>query len=178
TSRRLDARAMRTLLLPASWIYAMVMRARAWSYSRGWRTMHDLQLPVISVGNLTVGGSGKTPIAGWIAARLAARGLRPGILLRGVGGDEVLVHRESVPQAVVVANPDRAAGAALAQGSGAEVLVLDDAFQRIAVRRDLDICVVSAESMQAVSWQLPAGPWREPWRALSRANAVVVTRKR
>src|SRR5690606_16535526 len=178
TSRRLDARAMRTLLLPASWIYAMVMRARAWSYSRGWRTMHDLQLPVISVGNLTVGGSGKTPIAGWIAARFAARGLRPGILLRGVGGDEVLVHRESVPEAVVVADPDRAAGAAVARADGAQVLVLDDAFQRLSVLRELNICVLSVESMRAVRWSLPAGPWREQWPALARADAVVITRKR
>ncbi|HRP08775.1 MAG TPA: tetraacyldisaccharide 4'-kinase, partial [Gemmatimonadales bacterium] len=96
TSRRLDARLVRAALVPASWLHGLVMRLRAWSYARGWRSRHDLQLPTIAVGNLTVGGSGKTPIAGWIAARFAARDVRPGILLRGVGGDEVLVHREAV----------------------------------------------------------------------------------
>lgn len=169
---------MRLLLLPASWLFGAVMRFRAWTYARGWRQVHDLDLPTIAVGNLTVGGSGKTPIAGWIAARFAARGLRPGILLRGVGGDEVLVHRESVPEAVVVADPDRAAGAAVARADGAQVLVLDDAFQRLSVLRDLNICVLSVESMRAVRWSLPAGPWREQWPALARADAVVITRKR
>lgn len=154
------------------------MRLRASAYRRGWLASHALPLPAVAVGNLTVGGSGKTPIAGWVAARFAARGIRPGILLRGVGGDEVLVHREAVPGAVVVANPDRIAGAALALAGGAEVLVLDDAFQRLDVRRDLNLCVVSAETARAVGWSLPAGPWRERWPAIRRADAVVVTRKR
>jgi tetraacyldisaccharide 4'-kinase len=178
TSRRLDARAARALLVPASGLWSATMRLRASAYRRGWLASHALPLPAVAVGNLTVGGSGKTPIAGWVAARFAARGIRPGILLRGVGGDEVLVHREAVPGAVVVANPDRIAGAALALAGGAEVLVLDDAFQRLDVRRDLNLCVVSAETARAVGWSLPAGPWRERWPAIRRADAVVVTRKR
>lgn len=154
------------------------MAGRTAAYRRGWLASHDLPLPAVAVGNLTVGGSGKTPIAGWVAARFAARGIRPGILLRGVGGDEVLVHREAVPEAVVVANPDRRAGAAEATAAGARVLVLDDAYQRLDVRRDLNLCVVSAETARAVGWSLPAGPWRERWPAIRRADAVVVTRKR
>ena len=101
--------------------------------------MHDLPLPSVAVGNLTVGGSGKTPIAIWIARHYVARGLKPGILLRGYGGDETLVHRHAVPEAVVVADPDRAAGAERALANGAQVLVLDDAYQRLDVRRDLNI---------------------------------------
>src|SRR5690606_16806963 len=108
-----------------------------------------------------------------------ARGLRVGILLRGVGGDEVLEHREAVPDAVVVPDPDRRAGSLLAMAGGAQVVVLDDAFQRLDVHRDLNVCVVSAESaVRAVPWTLPAGPWREPWPAIARADAVIVTRKR
>ena len=82
------------------------------------------------------------------------------------------------PRAVVIADPDRAAGAERALANGAEVLVLDDAYQRLDVRRDLNILVMSAETTRAVRWPLPAGPWRESWKALDRADAVIVTRKR
>jgi tetraacyldisaccharide 4'-kinase len=140
--------------------------------------VHDLPLPAVAVGNLTVGGSGKTPIAIWIARHYAARGIRPGILLRGYGNDETLVHQHSVPEAVVVADPDRVAGAERALANGAQVLVLDDAYQRLDVHRDLNVLVMSAETTRAVRWPLPAGPWREGWDALERADAVVVTRKR
>src|SRR6185436_3870048 len=99
-------------------------------------------------------------------------------LLRGYGGDEVLVHRHRLPGARVVADPDRVAGAERALAQGAQVLVLDDAFQRRDVWRDLNLAVVSAETTKAVPWSLPAGPWREGLGALARANALVVTRKR
>jgi tetraacyldisaccharide 4'-kinase len=152
--------------------------ARRAAYRQGWLAVHDLPLPSVAVGNLTVGGSGKTPIAIWIARHYVARGLRPGILLRGYGGDETLVHQHSVPEAIVVADPDRAAGAERALARGADVLVLDDAYQRLDVHRDLNVLVMSAETTRAVRWPLPAGPWRESWDALDRADAVVVTRKR
>ena len=151
---------------------------RELAYRRGWLGVHDLPLPSVAVGNLTVGGSGKTPIAIWIAQYYVSRGLVPGILLRGYGGDEVLVHQQAVPEACVVADPDRAVGAERAMARGAEVLVLDDAYQRLDVRRDLNIAVVSAETTRAVRWSLPAGPWREGLQALDRADAVIVTRKR
>jgi tetraacyldisaccharide 4'-kinase len=154
------------------------MAAREAAYRKGWLTVRDLPLPSVAIGNLTVGGSGKTPIAIWTASYYASRGLVPGILLRGYGGDEVLVHQHAVPRAVVIADPDRAAGAERALARGAQVLVLDDAYQRLDVRRDLNIAVVSAETTRAVRWPLPAGPWREGWGALDRADAIVVTRKR
>ncbi len=178
TSRRLDARLARVGLLPAAAVWRAGMGLREFSFRRGWRAAHALPLPSVAVGNLTVGGSGKTPIAAWIARHFAARGRRPGILLRGYGADEVLVHRHDVPEAVVVANPDRLAGAARAAAEGADVLVLDDAFQRLDVLRDLNVLVVSAETTLAVRWPLPAGPWREGWGAIERADFVVVTRKR
>jgi tetraacyldisaccharide 4'-kinase len=178
TSRRPDARLVRLALLPASalWRGAMVVRESA--YRRGWLSVRDLPLPAVAIGNLTVGGSGKTPIAIWTAQYYVSRGLIPGILLRGYGGDEVLVHQHAVPEAHVVADPDRLAGADRALARGAQVLVLDDAFQRLDVRRDLNVAVVSAETTRAVRWPLPAGPWREGLSALERADAVVVTRKR
>ncbi len=178
TSRRPDARLARLALLPASGLWRGAMAVRGLAYRRGWLAVRDLPLPSVAVGNLTVGGSGKTPIAIWIARHYAAKGLVPGILLRGHGGDEELVHQHDVPTAVVVADPDRAAGAERALANGAQVLVLDDAYQRLDVRRDLNIAVVSAETTRAVRWPLPAGPWREGWSALDRADVVVVTRKR
>jgi tetraacyldisaccharide 4'-kinase len=178
TSRRPDARLARLALLPVSGLWRLGMETRGLAYRRGWIAVRDLPLPSVAVGNLTVGGSGKTPIAIWIARHYVARGLRPGILLRGYGNDETLVHQHSVPEAVVVADPDRAAGAERALANGAQVLVLDDAYQRLDVRRDLNVLVMSAETTRAVRWPLPAGPWREGWAALDRADAIIVTRKR
>ncbi|HEX5635417.1 MAG TPA: tetraacyldisaccharide 4'-kinase [Gemmatimonadales bacterium] len=178
TSRRLEARLARLPLLPAAALWRGGMAVRELAYRRRWLPTHDLPLPSVAVGNLTVGGSGKTPVAIWIARYYVARGLRPGILLRGYGGDESLVHERSVPEAIVAANPDRVAGANEALARGAQVLVLDDAFQRLDVRRDLNIAVVAAETTRAVRWPVPAGPWREGVEALERADAVIVTRKR
>jgi tetraacyldisaccharide 4'-kinase len=178
TSRRPDARLVRLALLPAAALWRGAMGARETAYRKGWLTVHDLPLPSVAIGNLTVGGSGKTPIATWTAQYYVSRGLVPGILLRGYGGDEVLVHQHAVPEAQVVADPDRVAGAERALARGAQVLVLDDAYQRLDIHRDLNIAVVSAETTRAVGWPLPAGPWREGLRALGRAHAVVVTRKR
>jgi tetraacyldisaccharide 4'-kinase len=178
TSRRPDARLVRLALLPASGLWRGAMAVRELAYRRGWLGVRDLPLPSVAVGNLTVGGSGKTPVAIWIARYYVERGLVPGILLRGYGGDEVLVHQHAVPEAHVIADPDRAVGAERALARGAEVLVLDDAYQRLDLRRDLNLAVVSAETTRAVRWSLPAGPWREGLHALDRADAVVITRKR
>jgi tetraacyldisaccharide 4'-kinase len=178
TSRRPDARLARLALLPVSGIWRGAMAARGLAYRQGWLAVHDLPLPSVGVGNLTVGGSGKTPIAIWIARYYVGRGIVPGILLRGYGGDETLVHRHAVPEAQIVADPDRAAGAERALAKGAQVLILDDAYQRLDVHRDLNLAVMSAETTRAVRWPLPAGPWREGWAALDRADAVIVTRKR
>jgi tetraacyldisaccharide 4'-kinase len=178
TSRRPDARLVRLALLPASALWRGAMLTRELAYRNGWLATHDLPLPSVAIGNLTVGGSGKTPIAIWVSQYYVSRGLVPGILLRGYGADETLVHQHAVPDARVIADPDRAAGADQALARGAQVLVLDDAFQRLDVRRDLNIAVVSAETTRAVRWPLPAGPWREGLGALERADAVVVTRKR
>jgi tetraacyldisaccharide 4'-kinase len=106
--------------------------------------------------------------------------VRPGILLRGYRGDEQAVHQRLVPDAIVVANADRLRGAETARAQGAHVLVLDDAYQRLDVGRDVNVAVISTESSppRHVAWPLPAGPWREDWGALRRADVIVVTRRR
>ena len=176
--RSLPARLARIPLIPASLMVRGLAAMRAGAYHSRLLPHQALPLPTVAVGNLTVGGSGKTPIASWIAKYYASRGYVPGIVLRGYGGDEGAFHRRSLPGAVVIENPDRLIGGREAAARGADVLVLDDAYQRLDVDRDLNIAVVSAESGRAVRWTLPAGPWREGWRALKRADLVIVTRKR
>ncbi len=176
-SRTPVARLARVALLPAGAVFRAVTLLRAGLYQRGWLATRRLPLPAVAVGNLTVGGAGKTPIAAWVARFYVARGRKPGVLLRGYGQDETLVHRRLVAAAVVVPDADRAAGARRAAADGADVLVLDDAFQHLEVSRDLNVAVVGAESLEAAPWPLPAGPWREGWGALARADLIVVTRK-
>jgi tetraacyldisaccharide 4'-kinase len=176
--RSWKARVARGVLLPFSGVYAGAVGLRAAAYRLGIARARALPLPSVAVGNLSVGGTGKTPLAAWIASYYAKAGRRPAILLRGYGRDEVLVHRRLVPQAIVVANRDRVAGAEAARVQGADVLVLDDAFQHLRVARDLNIAVVATEQERGSRWPLPAGPWRELRGALGRAQVLVVTRKR
>jgi tetraacyldisaccharide 4'-kinase len=147
-------------------------------YERGAAPVETLPLPTIAVGNLSVGGSGKTPVAGWIAHHFASRGRIPGILTSGYGRDEALLHQLRIPTARVIADPDRGRAARRAKEQGAQLLILDDAFQLRGIARDYNLAVVSAETSRAVPWPLPAGPWREGWKALGRADGLVITRKR
>ena len=164
-------------LTPLSLIFGAVAALRNRAYDQGLLRSHPLGLPTVSIGNLSVGGTGKTPMAAWIAQRLLARGIRPAILLRGYGGDEPMVHECLTPEAIVVADPDRVRGAITARARGAQALVLDDAFQHRRARRDLDIVLLAADQ-RGSSRLLPAGPFREPPSALRRARALVITRKR
>ena len=178
TSRRLDARLLRVMLLPLAGLWWAATALRNFRFDRAGAPVRRLPLPTVGVGNLSVGGSGKTPVASWIAQHFSDRGLVPGILTGGQGRDEALVHQHRVPGAVVIADPDRTLAAQQAAARGAAVLVLDDAFQLRGVARDLNLAVVSAETSRAVRWPLPAGPWREGWAALGRADGLIVTRKR
>jgi len=178
SSRSVTARAARLALIPPSLAYRAAMAVRNRAYDMKLLSSAEADVPVVSVGNLTVGGSGKTPISSWIARYYAGEGIQPGIVLRGYGGDEARVHRRLAQSAIVVESPDRVAGSNQAAASGAQVVILDDAFQRLDIERDLNIVLISAESGRAVRWTLPAGPWREGVSALKRADLVVVTRKR
>jgi tetraacyldisaccharide 4'-kinase len=131
----------------------------------------------LSVGNLSVGGTGKTPVSAWFARRFMEKGRAPAIVLRGYGGDEVIVHRRLNPGIPVIASADRVRGIREAIAQGAEVVILDDAFQHRRASRDVDVLLVNAEAWTGKPRLLPAGPWREPLRAARRATLVIVTRK-
>src|SRR5687768_3793081 len=167
----------RAALAPAEALYAGIVALRGAMYGTGLLRSHELALPSVSVGNLSVGGTGKTPVAAWIAAELISRGARPAIVLRGYGDDEPLVHATLNPSVPVIVSPDRVRGVERASVVGADVAVLDDAFQHRRARRSADIVLISADGWPKRVRLLPAGPWREPLRALGRASLVIVTRK-
>ena len=147
------------------------MAARAAGYRRGWLAVKDFPAPCVAVGNLTLGGSGKSALAAWIAQHYAARGIQPGLLVPAGTSADVLVHRHAVPTAIVLGDRDAVAAGERAVAQGAQVLVLDDAYQRLDLHRDLNLAVVAAETTRAVRWTLPAGPWREGWAALGEPTA-------
>lgn len=137
----------------------------------------EMALPAISVGNLTVGGTGKTPVSSWIVSQLLELGARPAIVLRGHGDDEWRVHKLLTPEIPVITNADRVQGTRQAMINGADCVVLDDAFQHRRARRVSDVVLVSADLWRPPHLLLPSGPFREPLRSLERATAVVITAK-
>ena len=163
-------------LAPLELTYRGAVNARNWGYDAGVLPAEEACIPVISIGNVAVGGTGKTPFSGWLVAHLKEMGRRPALVTRGYGSDEVLLHKAWEPEAVVIVDARRRRGVSQARERGADVAVLDDAFQHRALRRQADIVLVAAEhgSRQAL---LPRGRLRETFRALRRADAVVVTRK-
>ncbi|HZI26681.1 MAG TPA: tetraacyldisaccharide 4'-kinase [Gemmatimonadaceae bacterium] len=167
----------RGLLAPASVLYRGVIALRNSLYDRGTLTVERSAIPALSVGNLAVGGTGKTPVAAWIASELRNRGARPAVVLRGYGDDEPRVHAMLNPDIAVIANADRIAGVNDAARGGADVAVLDDAFQHRRIARVEDIVLVSADRWREPLRLLPAGPWRESPGALGRASLLIVTRK-
>jgi tetraacyldisaccharide 4'-kinase len=173
----LTGRVLGALLTPAELGYRAVMRARNVAYGSGVVGANSPPVPAISVGNITVGGTGKTPMVRWLVKQLVRRGWTPGILHGGYGDDEPALHRLWFPDLPVVAEKDRLRGAGRAMQQGADVLVLDDAFQHRRLRRDLDIVLVAAETWSRNPRLLPRGPYREHPRALRRADVVVVTRR-
>ena len=175
--RGAKARALRALLAPAEWLYGAAMTGRGKLYDWGVFRSTEFSVPVLSVGNLSVGGTGKTPIAAWLAAMLSQKEVAPAIVLRGYGGDEVIVHQRLNPNVPVIASPDRVRGIREAIAQGADVVVLDDAFQHRRARRDADVLLVSADAWTGKPRLLPAGPWREPLRAARRATLAIITRK-
>jgi len=164
----------------ASWVYGRAIAGRNRRYDRtGGRR---LPVPVISVGNITVGGTGKTPFVRHLAAMLLQRGREPVIAMRGYGSrggmsDEQAEYAEDLPQVDVVADPDRftAVSAYLAHHPQTSCVILDDGFQHRQLHRDLDLVLVSARQPPAEQRLLPAGYLREPATSLRRADAVIVT---
>lgn len=169
-------RSMIGLLLPAEMLYWGAVFLRNGCYDLGLLAESSGGIPTISVGNLAVGGTGKTPIASWLLTRLTSMGHQPALVTRGYGSDEVLLYKARNPGVPVVVQRSRVEGVAQAEAEGATMAVLDDAFQHRAVRRDVNIVLLAAE--HGVGGPLlPRGRFREPVGALSRADAIVVTRK-
>lgn len=169
-------RVVRVLLLPAEALWRLVTgwRNRRWD-RRGGSGVDGLA--VVSVGNLAVGGTGKTPFSAWVARKLLASGASPALLLRGYGEDETRLHRRWNPGVPALLGADRLESAGRARDGGADVVVLDDGYQHRRLARDLDIVLLAAEDPLPAP-VLPRGPYREPLAALRRADAVVVTRRR
>jgi tetraacyldisaccharide 4'-kinase len=190
-----QARWTAPVLLPLSWLFALIASVRRAAYGVGLFRSYRVDRPVLVVGNITVGGVGKTPLTIWLASQLAARGVRVGIILRGYGGlsptwprhvnrttpvqevgDEaaLLAQRTS---AIVVAGPDRVADAQLAIELGAEVVLSDDGLQHYRLARDCEIAVIDEQRGLGNGRLLPAGPLRERRTRLSSVDLVVLTRR-
>ena len=167
----------RGLLAPAGRTYSAIATMRNALYDRGLLRSHVPALPVLSLGNLSVGGTGKTPLSAWAAARLATLGARPAIVLRGYGDDEPLVHAKLNPDVIVVTDADRVRGVERARELGADCAILDDGFQHRRIGRSADWVLVAAEQWRDGLRCLPAGPLRESPASLGRADVLIVTRK-
>jgi tetraacyldisaccharide 4'-kinase len=178
-------------LLPLSIVYRTVVGSRRYLYLKRLRGSTRMSLPVIVVGNLSVGGTGKTPLVCWLVARLTDLGFKPGVVTRGYGGssssvrlvgphdapaivgDEsiLLARRTGVPVAI---GRDRPAASQLLVNAGRDVIVSDDGLQHYALARDCEIVVIDGDRLFGNGRLLPAGPLREPRARLTAADAVVV----
>jgi tetraacyldisaccharide 4'-kinase len=178
-------------LLPLSLVYGAAAGSRRYLYARHVRKSTRISAPVIVVGNLSVGGTGKTPLVCWLAARLAERGFKPGVVTRGYGGssgrvrlidsadDPKLAGDESIllarrTGAPVAVGRDRPAASQLLVDAGCDVIVSDDGLQHYALERDCEIIVIDGDRRFGNGWLLPAGPLRETPARLAAADAVVV----
>jgi tetraacyldisaccharide 4'-kinase len=180
-------------LWPLELLFRLAVALKGLLFRIGLRRTHAVPVPVVVVGNLTVGGAGKTPVAAWLARQLTLRGHRVGVVLRGYGGshagaprvvgsdddadvvgDEALLHAHRRPHVVTI-GADRVAAAELAAGQGAEIIVCDDGLQHLRLGRDYEIAVVDASRGLGNGHMLPAGPLREPRGRLEDVDAVVIT---
>ena len=173
----IGARVARAALTPAELLFGAITAVRGSLYSSGVLGTHATAVPALSIGNLTVGGTGKTPLAAFFAGRLRRAGARPAIVLRGYGEDEPLVHHTLNPDVPVIISANRVAGAEKAKRAGCDVVVLDDAFQHRSAGRVADVVLLSADSWREHRRLLPSGPWRERLTAARRASLAIVTRK-
>jgi len=193
-------RALYAALVPLSWLFALLVSARRALYRFGIFSVYRAPVPVVSVGNLAVGGTGKTPMVDYVVKLLQTGSRRVAVVSRGYGGggfgpvgvvcagegpllsplvcgDEPYLLARRNPTAIVLVAPRRAEGIRTAvERFGAEVIVLDDGFQHLAVARDLDIVLLDAKSPFGNRRLLPAGLLREPPSALRRAGFVALTR--
>lgn len=181
------------LLLPLSWLFCLLVWLRRLGYRFGLLTRQRLPVPVIVVGNISVGGTGKTPLVIWLVDYLRQSGFNPGIVSRGYGGsavhwpqqvdadsDPTLVGDEPVmlcrrTGAPMWVGPDRPAAArALLEATDCDIIIADDGLQHYALGRDMEIAVVDGKRLLGNGYCLPAGPLREPVSRLQGVDLVVV----
>jgi tetraacyldisaccharide 4'-kinase len=174
---------VRMALSPLSLLYGAYVTLRVFLYTQGWLKRKRLKGLVISVGNLTVGGTGKTPMVIWLAERFLAEGKSVAILSRGYRGadgssDEIELMKFRLQDRVAFGvGEDRfASGQRLESQQPIDIFLLDDGFQHLQLARDLDILLVDASRPMGKEWLLPAGRLREPISAMSRAGLLVFTR--
>lgn len=178
-------------LIPLSALFVLLAGLRRRAYGCGLLRTVRLTVPVIVVGNITVGGTGKTPFVIWLTGALRARGYHPGIVTRGYGGRArhwpVRVTAEADPEEVgdeavllarrsglpVAAGPDRVAAARLLLKTGVDVIVSDDGLQHYRLGRDVEIIMLDGVRGLGNRWRLPAGPLRETPRRLAKADLVI-----
>lgn len=187
------------LLLPLSWLYGPIVRMRNLFYDMQWFTSVDVGVPVISIGNITVGGTGKTPVVAETVRILREAGMRPAVISRGYGrsshgtiavsdgtrilasvaeaGDEPILLAGLTGNAVIVCDEQRVRGARFAvKEFDADVIVLDDGFQHRAIRRTVDVVLADVQQPPFDTMLLPAGYRREPMSSMVRASAVIATK--
>ena len=181
-------RPVQIALWPASLVWQAIVRTRAAAYRTGFFRSKRLPGTVISVGNLTAGGTGKTPLVLWLAQRLHAEGKRAAVLTRGYRGvpagpggvpqsDEVAIYRTRLQHlAELGVGANRFASGKILSRHGVEWFVLDDGFQHMELARDVDIVLLDATDPFAEGWMIPSGLLREPKSALARADIIIVTR--
>jgi tetraacyldisaccharide 4'-kinase len=181
-----------SLLQPLSWIYGTVVGLRRVAYSRGWLASYSVGKPVVIVGNLTVGGTGKTPLVIWLARQLSDHGFKVGIVSRGYGartqgepqlvratsswqdvGDEPMLLAHATECATVVAR-DRVAAARSLVAQGVDVILSDDGLQHLRLVRSCELVVIDGSRGFGNARILPAGPLREPVSRLAGVDLVVV----
>ena len=185
-------------LAPLSTLWAAILERRARLYASGRRVSHKLPHPVVSVGNLTLGGTGKTPFVEFLARRLRFEGRRPAVLSRGYGrrsrgvvvvsagegpvvsadegGDEPVALARRLPGVLVVVAERRVEAARAADELGADLFLLDDGYQHLSVWRDVNLLLLDARDPFGGGRFPPRGRLREPLSALARADAIVFTR--
>jgi tetraacyldisaccharide 4'-kinase len=177
-------RGLRIVLWPFSKAYGLYVWWRHALYARGLVKPQRLKATVISVGNLTVGGTGKTPMVLWLAEKFLADGKKVAILSRGYRGshgssDEIeLLKRRLGGKVLFGVGPDRfACGSRLESDNTIDIFLLDDGFQHLQLARDLDILMLDGSRKLKDEWLLPAGPLREPIAACKRADILIVSRR-